>query len=153
MLQTFATPKPRITTRPKLHLPPRLSNNFTSPIADPAANPPTIIICKPPLVPSHTFLDPLQPETKHVLPYPNPNKLAAITPSDHQSATITCSLPTKKYGSNGMNPPRKYPQAIVRAHVIAREASCSGCACWKCIKNCTTWGDFARWKVKSSVRL
>lgn len=51
-----------------------------------------------------------------------------------------------------MNPPKKYPAAMVRAHEIAREPAGSGRLCWKFMRNGTRRGDFERWNVRSSVR-
>lgn len=75
-----------------------------------------------------------------------------MTPKDQYSASSTSDLATKKYGRSGMKPPKKYPPAMVKAQVIAREPAGSGSVCWKCMRNCTRCGDFVRWKARSLVR-
>lgn len=116
-------------------------NALTIPIAATAATPPTNTISTPPLTAfPQGFFPPSSPSsaaTNNVFPSPNANKQATITPTLHANPTNTSPLFTKKYGINGINPPKKYPAAIVTAEDsgVLAFASGAGRRWWNCSIN------------------
>lgn len=123
---------------------PALFTALTRPTAAPAATAPTISICMLPFTPARMLALPLHPLTTPVFAYPNTNSTNAINPMLMNSAVFTTLI--KKYGSNGMMPPRMYAIPSVTAEIYGRLSGGSAMLKWCFMrKSLSATGELARW--------